>query len=132
MTTKSIHLLLLVLPLACSSPSGPNTTDDRNTNTDVGPAGITIRPRARRPVLVGGVQQLVADAPGGSVTWRSTNPEVATVSAIGLVRGITQGETTLSATVTYPNGTIRTASVAVSVRPQAPVEPIASRRHVRR
>jgi hypothetical protein len=133
MMTKSICLLLFVLPLACSKQAAPNTTGGGNTSTDVAPpAGISIRPKARRPVLVGGVQQLVGDAPGAAITWRSANPNVATVSADGLVRGITEGDTTLSATATYPNGTIRTASVGVFVRPQPPVQPIASRRHGRR
>jgi hypothetical protein len=130
MTTRSIHLLLLVLPLACSSAPASNSTTDRD-NT-VAAQGLFIRPRLLQPVLVGGVKQLAADVPGGSVTWRSSDPEVAVVSETGLVRGRKVGRSTVSATVTYPNGTSATASVGVTVRLRPDEAPIASRRHRRR
>jgi hypothetical protein len=129
MTTRSIHLLLLVLPLACSSAPASNTTTDRDT---VAAPGLFIRPRLLQPVLVGGVKQLAADALGGSIAWRSSNPEIAVVSESGLVRGRKPGKSTVSATVTYPNGTTATASVGVTVRPRPDEAPIASRRHRRR
>jgi hypothetical protein len=129
MTTRSIHLLLLVLPLACSSPPASNGTTDRDT---IAAPGMFIRPRLVQPVLVGGVKQLAAEVPGGSVAWQSSDPEVAVVSENGLVRGRKVGKSTVSATVTYPNGTTATASVGVTVRPRPDEAPIASRRHRRR
>jgi hypothetical protein len=129
MKTRSIYLLLLALPLACSSAPASNTTTDRDT---VAAPGLFIRPRLLQPVLVGGVKQLAASVPGGSVTWRSSDPDVAVVSETGLVRGRKAGKSTVSATATYPNGTTATASVGVTVRLRPDEAPIASRRHRRR
>ena len=57
----------------------------------------------------------VADVTG-SVAWSSSNPAVATVSADGLVTGVTPGTTTIAAAL---GGQTASAAISVAVRPMA-------------
>jgi uncharacterized protein YjdB len=50
-----------------------------------------------------------------SVTWSSTNAGVATVSKSGLVMGLSQGMTTITATVTNPDKTVVAAAAPFTV-----------------
>lgn len=51
-------------------------------------------------VKEGETLQLTVDAKGGKVTWKSSNKRIATVNGRGLVKGIRQGNVTITATVT--------------------------------
>lgn len=91
-------------------------------------ASVTVTP-ATASLLAGGTQQLSASArdasgsvlTGRPVTWSSSAPGVATVSATGLVTAVSVGAATITATVEGQTGTaaitvtpIPVASVAVS------------------
>jgi uncharacterized protein YjdB len=75
-------------------------------------AAVTIVPESIE-IVVGGAVQLTAamwDASGRSargrvVTWASSHPAVATVSATGLVTALLQGSTTITATCEGRRGT---------------------------
>ncbi|MES2176702.1 MAG: Ig-like domain-containing protein [Gemmatimonadota bacterium] len=84
-------------------------------------ASMTASPGGTQTVAVGGMQQLTADpknADGMSVAgcalvaWSTSNPGTATVSASGLVTGIANGSTVITAT---SGG--QTANVTVNVAP---------------
>src|SRR5206468_1460167 len=75
------------------------------TVTVVPVAAVTVSPASAR-LVVGGTRQLSAvtkDAAGNTltgrvVTWSSSNPAVATVSASGLVSGVAAGSASITAT----------------------------------
>lgn len=81
---------------------------------------IAVSP-ALAPVAIGGTQQLVADVrdtrgnvvTGHTLTWSSSAPAVATVSAAGVVTGVAIGTATMTATV---DGVTATAFVTVTTR----------------
>ena len=95
------------------------------TVTVVPVASVTVSPAAAT-VLVGQTVQLTAtpkDANGSPltgrvVTWASSAPAVATVSASGLVTSVAAGSATLTATSEGKNGT---ATITVTVVPVASV-----------
>src|SRR6185503_275017 len=88
-------------------------------------ASVSVSP-ASATVLVGQTVQLTATAkdangsplPGRAVTWASSAPGVASVSASGLVMGVAAGTATLTATSEGKSGT---ATVTVPVVPVASV-----------
>lgn len=92
-------------------------------SVDVAPATAT--------VVAGQTVQLTATArdasgtalTGRSITWASANAAVATVSASGLVTGVSGGGVTITAT---SEGKAGTASVTVTSPPPPPPPPVAS------
>ena len=67
---------------------------------DVQPKGVSLN-RLNAIVYVGGIETLIATtAPYGEVVeWTSAHPNIATVSAYGIVRGIAVGKTIIRATL---------------------------------
>jgi uncharacterized protein YjdB len=100
--------------------------------------GISITPNSQALSASGQTTQLVALGTSGStgllqnvtssplVQWTSSIPSIATVSASGLVTGVSAGNDTITALLTNPDGSVVSslATVAVSVTP-AP-EPLLS------
>src|SRR5438067_1844997 len=95
-------------------------------------ASVTVTPRTLT-VGVGATAQLTAtpkDANGTAltgrvVTWASDNTAVATVSSMGLVRGVAQGQATITATSETKSGTaaitvIQVPVASVTVTPATP------------
>ena len=88
-------------------------------------AAVTVAPAAAN-VRIGGTVQLSATAKdsagnvltGRVVTWASSAPAMASVSASGLVTGVAAGTTTLTATSEGKSGT---ATVTVTIAPVATV-----------
>jgi hypothetical protein len=107
--------------IACSDSSGPS--DPVGTPRPV--ATVAVTPTARS-VVVGRTATLVAtakDADGNVITgravqWATSNASIATVSAAGVVTGVAEGTTTVSATV---EGKAGQADVTVSPVPVASV-----------
>ncbi len=58
-----------------------------------------------------------------SVTWTSSNPAVATVSATGLLTGVTQGSANISAVLNQANGSLAVAITAAAVSSVAVTPP---------
>jgi uncharacterized protein YjdB len=92
----------------------------------VGPSGQTIRQEAALQLTAVTVDQSGATVTGRAVTWASLNPAVATVSATGLVSGVTDGTATITATSEGVTGQV-TVTVSgspvvatVTVSPSAP------------
>jgi uncharacterized protein YjdB len=80
---------------------------------------VTISQPATNPIEIGGTVQLNADVQvqnGASqaVEWSSSAPNVATVSANGLVTGVTGGQTTITATSTANRTKTGTLGITVS------------------
>ena len=61
----------------------------------------------------GGLQTNVTSSP--QITWSSSSPSIASVSATGLATGLSAGTTTVSAQLTNPDGTVVSNSAAVTV-----------------
>jgi WD40 repeat protein len=109
---------LLALAIACSG-GGPTSPDPDPPAV----ATVTIAP-ASVPVSVGSTQQLTVTLrdPAGnvlvgrSVTWTSSDDVMATVDAMGLVRGLAPGQVTITAT---SEGRTGTAVVTVATPPAA-------------
>src|SRR6266567_867811 len=120
----------LVTSVAAGSATLTATSEGKNgtatiTVTVVPVASVSVSPAA--PSLqVGGTVQLIATAKdsagnvltGRVVTWASSAPGIATISASGLVTGVAAGSATLTATSEGKNGT---ATVAVTVVPVSTV-----------
>ena len=126
-----------------SNPSGGSiVTGSASFNVSGGTSqkytAISITPNAQALSASGQTTQLVALGTAGSngllqnvttsplVQWTSSIPSIASVSASGLVTGLSAGNDTITAILTNPDGSIVTnsASVAVSITP-AP-EPLLS------
>lgn len=107
-----------------ATSEGQSGTADVTVST-VPVATVTVAP-ATAGVAVGGTSQLSAttkDAAGNvltgrSITWSSSNPAVATVSASGLVTGVAAGSATITATSEGQNGT---STITVTIVPVATV-----------
>lgn len=107
--------------------------DDASTGLDSEPvATVTVTPPVTR-IAPGGRAQLHASVKDGAgtiltehvVTWSSTNETVATVSESGLVSGLSDGATVVTAASGGKSGsatvTVRTAVEAIEIRPAAAV-----------
>ncbi len=102
---------------ACGGSSSPVPPGHVLRYIQVAPASSTIN--------IGQTQQFAAGgtyADGGTqdlsnqVTWSSSNPTVATISASGLALGLSQGSSTISATFKSSDGTVTgTATLGVAV-----------------
>jgi len=99
---------------------------------------VSIIPSSQSLSASGGSSQMVALATSGAtglqsdvtnspqIKWSSSIPTIATVSASGLVAGVSAGSTTITAELKNPDGSVvsNTATVAVSLT--APPEPLLS------
>jgi hypothetical protein len=98
MKTKTIFLsamsmLLALFIFSCSS------SDDENNNDDVAVTGITLDQETASVDVEATITLTATLEPAGangSITWSSSDPEVAVVNN-GVVTGITQGTTTIAA-----------------------------------
>ena len=103
--------------------------DDASTGLDSEPvASVTVTPPVTR-IAPGGRAQLHASVRDGAgtvlpehvVTWSSTNEDVATVSESGLVSGLSDGETVVTAASGGQSGsatvTVRTAVEVIEILP---------------
>src|SRR5713101_8036472 len=120
MTKTLLLAAALLMGMACKDSTSPPAP--------AGPpavASVTVAP-SPGTLLVGSTAQLTATTKdsagnvltGRAVTWASSNPAVATVSATGLVTGVAVGSATIMATAEGKNGT---AAVTVTVLPPVPV-----------
>lgn len=73
--------------------------------------GETRQLRAVRTSGATGGQKDLTD----SVTWSSSNPAIATVGKSGIVTGVSQGKTTIVATITNPDKTVAAVAVGFAV-----------------
>ena len=106
-----------VLPLAfvaaCSGDDGPTTTDPEPV------ASVTVSPNASA-LVTGATQRLTATLydgagtvlTGRTISWASSQNAIVTVDATGLVRGIAQGQATITATAEGKSGS---AAISVSI-----------------
>jgi uncharacterized protein YjdB len=99
---------------------------------------VSITPNSQALSASGQTSQLVALGTSGStgllanvtnssqIAWSSSVPSIATVSPTGLITGVSAGNSTITALLTNPDGSVvsNTASVAVSITPAA--EPLLS------
>lgn len=120
----------LVTGIAAGSATITATSEGKSgtaaiTVTTIPVASVTVSP-AQASVDTGKTVQLTAapkDANGNAlagrvITWASSNPVVATVSGTGLVRGVSAGSATITATSEGRSGT---SVVTVKVSAPAPV-----------
>jgi uncharacterized protein YjdB len=116
----ALWLLALCALAACGGAAGSSDGGDAAVG-DVNPAGITVSP-AEAQVAIGAslplsVRVLLRDGtaraavPGDGVTWQSSDARVATVDALGVVRGVAMG----ACAVTARLGTSGAATSAISV-----------------
>lgn len=98
---------------------------------------VTITPSAQAVSASGQTGQFVALATLGSgvqqnvtnssqITWSSSIPSVATVSAAGLVAGVSAGTSTITAVLSNPDGTVVSATAEVTVTLTPAPEPLLS------
>jgi hypothetical protein len=77
---------------------------------NVTPTGQTIRREGALQLSAETIDQSGATVTGRAITWASLNPDVATVSATGLVSGVTDGDAVITAT---SEGAVGEATVTV-------------------
>ena len=99
---------------------------------------VSITPNSQGLSASGQTSQLIALGTSGStglltnvtnssqIAWSSSTPSIATVSSTGLITGVSVGNSTITAVLTNPDGSVvsNTANVAVSIT--APAEPLLS------
>ncbi len=79
-----------------------------------------------------GVEKDPVDATTGTITYTSSDPNVATVSEAGIISGVGVGTCTITASMTLEDGTVSTVTITVNVKaapssePTEPTEPPAS------
>ena len=113
-------------PVTITATSEGKSGSASVTVTRVPVASVVVSP-ASATITIGGSVQLSATArdangqplSGRAVTWSSSNTDLATVSATGLVSGRAPGEVTITATSEGRNGT---SSITVTQVPVASVE----------
>jgi uncharacterized protein YjdB len=67
----------------------------------------------------------------GRLTWRTADPTIAAVDSSGNVRGIAPGNATITASVTYSDGSSESGSVVVIVKQNPIADSSVTRRHRR-
>ena len=103
--------------IAYSALSSNKANNNVETITII-PASRTINVGSKLSLLPVTTPQNVSDE---SLTWKSSNPEVATVNSIGVVTGKSGGETTI--TVISKNGMEATSIITVNSSYEIPVPP---------
>jgi hypothetical protein len=96
---------------------------------------VSITPSSET-VAAGQTAQLIALGTTGSsgvsqvatnqVTWSSSIPTIATVSATGVVKGVSAGATTITALYTNTDNSVASATAAITVSSTTPPEPLLS------
>ncbi len=104
--------------ITCVSNSNPDLTDSITVRVIQQVTRIEFTPKEGSSVLVGSSQELFwtvlpEDADIKDVTFKSSNPRVATVDDYGTVTGVSRGVVTITATAT--DGSRRSGSVKVTV-----------------
>jgi hypothetical protein len=109
--SAALVCLAVLLPSGCGdSPTGPDVAQVQAVSITAPHTYISVGETVQLVVAV--IDQQGALASGHSVTWTSSRPSVATVSAGGLVRGVAGGSATIRASVAG-----NTASVEITVSP---------------
>lgn len=96
------------------------------------PNALRVLPGDQNLVSPGDTSQLVAvahyagapysDNVTAKVTWQSSNPQVATVNAAGLVTAVGEGDTVITATRALGNGEVITSTEKIHVGGGSPVQ----------
>jgi len=113
---KKIILLLSVFIALLSSCKKDESTL-KSDDVEINVTEIAIEPDSLS-LLIDNTQQLTAsvsptDATDLTVSWSSSNPEVATVSTTGLVTGVSVGEAIITATVNDGSGITSTLKITI-------------------
>jgi uncharacterized protein YjdB len=99
---------------------------------------VTVTPGSQTVSAAGQTTQLIALGTSGStgleqdvsaspeIKWNSSIPSIATVSATGLVTGVSGGTTTITAELTNPDGTVVSGTATIAASVTAPPEPLLS------
>ena len=92
-STTTTTYTVVVTEGTAEVPTEPEETQPEETEPEV---GLTVK--------AGETLQLTVDADGGTTEWSSSDENVATVDENGLVTGVSEGEVTITATVTKTTG----------------------------
>ncbi|HEY0930140.1 MAG TPA: Ig-like domain-containing protein [Gemmatimonas sp.] len=120
-TAWRVTPLLAALAVMTACGGGEAAAPRVVASVEVTPATVTVQP-AQSSNLTATAREADGTAiVGRSVVWTSSNPAVATVSATGVVTGVTDGVTSVSAAIGSVSGSaavvVRSAVAAVAVTP---------------
>ena len=99
---------------------------------------VSVTPASQTLSASGQTSQLIALATSGStglqqdvtastqIAWQSSSPSIASVSASGLITGLSAGSTTITAVLNNPDGSVVSGAANVSVAITAAPEPLLS------
>ncbi len=99
---------------------------------------VSITPNSEALSASGQTSQLIALGTSGStglltnvtnssqIAWSSSTPSIATVSTTGLITGVSAGNSTITALLTNPDGSVVTNTASVAVSNTAAPEPLLS------
>jgi Bacterial Ig-like domain (group 2) len=102
----------------CGGNGGSSSVEPRLVSISISPSGGTINKGDNLQFAVTGTFSDGGQKPLTSVTWTSSNPGVATVTAAGLAAGVSQGNTTIQVS----SGSVNT-SVTLTVTAAAATAP---------
>lgn len=98
MHTFPLHAISVVKRRRHGSSRGGSQAASVPTTVTVNPAPFVVAPTATAQLVATVLDQFGAPMPGESVTWTSADPSIATVDTNGLVTGVADGSTTITAT----------------------------------
>jgi hypothetical protein len=105
-------IAVLALASACSTADGPEPLVTTTVLVSSTPTQIAINETAQASAIV--KDQNGNPLTGKSITWTSLNQSVATVSALGLIRGVSAGNATIQGSV---DGVTGSATISVVAPP---------------
>ncbi len=113
---RILSLSLVAASAACADSSGPSP--NAVATVEVTPSTVALGVGQTRQLAAAPKNRAGAVVAGKSTTWSSSSVAIATVDAAGLVRGVSAGSATITATV---DGKLGTASATVTALPVATI-----------
>jgi Bacterial Ig-like domain (group 2) len=107
---KPVLVIALLLSAACKGTDGPEQKVTTTVVVSSAPNQITVNETAQASAIV--KDQNGDPLSGKSITWRSLNQGIATVSSAGLIRGVAPGVATIQGSVDGVNGEATISVVA--------------------
>ncbi len=115
---RSLAVLALLLAACSGGGDSPASPAPAVATVQVTPAVVQLTVGASQQLAAAPLTAAGAIVAGKSALWASSNPAVASVDATGLVRGVSGGSASVTATV---DGKVGSASVSVATVPVATV-----------